>query len=977
MKSNSDPALAVKHALAAGAIALCGAGVMAAHASQAAAAQPNVKQVVSGKNQTAKAATAKGNTAKATILLAQTTPPPPASSPLTAPLSLQTVVITGTLIARPSAETAEAITIVKSTALQNMGIVNVEQALNTITSNSPTINIAASVGSFSGGGTYADLRGLGGSRTLVLLDGQRLAGNAFNSNSAGSAVDLSGIPFSAIDNLQVLRDGASSLYGSDAIAGVINFITKRNYQGAEIAASADHPQEAGGGSGDVNFTVGHGDLLRDGYNVMLTGSYSWQQELRATQRSFSAEGFYPDLGWASTNNPGTWPATIVDANGSYWQPGFPACAGNPFLTTYFGNCAYRYSAATDLVPKSDEASGLLSFTKELPENNTLTVQYFYTRSKATGYAGPMFYAFEMTPQADPTYYPTGAGLTCETYAGACTGPPALGGPITAVWTDPNNSRFSDNINTEERALVTFAGQNGGWDYKLNLNYSQNLNSDAETGGWPNEALLAPTTDPVSGQQILSNLINPFGPQSAAGQALINSSYVNGVYQSGKMRRWSVDGNASHALGDAFHADHDAVLAIGFSASGDSYSDATTPLNDLLVAATGLTDFAIEGSRTAQALFAELDVPMSRNLDVDISDRQDRYSDFGTTNNGKVTLRYQPSHYVTFRGSASTGFRAPTLFNLYSPNFLAASTGGTMGSGNPFCTPGNYNAEWSQPTCNAQGLGLNGGNPKLTPETSENFDFGVVLAPVKDLGITLDYYRILLKNTIGHIPAQAVYNNPDAFSSYIVTNDQGTLTPSIDEPANCLPYTRPTCGYILLTEQNTGYITTDGFDLSVQYLQHTPIGVFREDLEGTSVTQFRLQQFAGGPVLSLVGAYNGGNLYQPALRWQHELRVDWISPGNRWGAGLSNRFYSSYTDQFGVGPTNSGPSRKVGSQSIWDTYASYKPISGLTVLVGIRNLLNTDPPFSNSQQNNFAAGYDALFSDPTLRSFYVNLKYELP
>jgi iron complex outermembrane receptor protein len=330
--------------------------------------------------------------------------------------------------------------------------------------------------------------------------------------------------------------------------------------------------------------------------------------------------------------------------------------------------------------------------------------------------------------------------------------------------------------------------------------------------------------------------------------------------------------------------------------------------------------------------------------------------------------------VTFRGAASTGFRAPTLFNLYESDFLAAATSGTMGSGNPFCVAGSYNQEWNPAVCNTQGLGLDGGNTKLKPETSQNFDFGIVLAPLRNLGITLDYYRILLKNTIGHIPAQAVYNDPTAFSSYIVTNSQGTLTPSIAEPAQCLPYTLPTCGYLVLTEQNTGAITTDGIDVSIQYLQHTRFGVFREDLEGTSVTQFRLQQFDGGPVVNLVGAYNGGDLYQPALRWQHELRIDWTSPGNRWGAGLSNRFYSGYIDQYGIGPTNSGPLRMVSTQSTWDTYASYKPIPGLTVLFGIHNLLNTNPPFTNSSQNNFAAGYDALFSNPILRDFYVNLKY---
>ena len=924
---------AVRRALAIGAIVAVGAGAMLANASPAPMPKAGAQSVP------APAAQAKKNDSASV---------------------LQTIVVTGTMIPRSSAETAEAITIIKASTLKNLGVTNVEQALGTVTSNAPALNIAQSVGTFSGGGTYADLRGLGTGRTLVLLDGHRLANNAFS----GNAVDLSGIPFSAISNIQVLREGASALYGSDAIAGVVNFITKRNYQGAEVQANFDHPQGAGGGSGNVSFTFGHGDLVRDGYNFMITGSYSRQQELRATQRSFSAEGFYPTLGVSATNNPGTWPATIIDGNGNYYQPGYPACAGNPFLTTYFGNCAYRYSAATDLLPKSYEASALVSFTKELPDNNGLKIQYFYSRSKVTAWSGPMFYFFQMTPQVDTNYYPTSAaGLTCE---GTCSAPPALGGPIDAVWTDPNNNRYGDNINTEQRALVTFYGDNAGWDYKFNLNFSQNLNSDGNVGGYPNEAILAPGGT-------LSNLINPFGPQTPAGQQLINSSYVNGVYQNGKMQRWSVSAHASHRLGDAFHAGHDAVLALGFSVRGNKFQTATTPYNNLVQAATGLTDFAVAGSRTAQAVFAELNVPMSKNLDVDISDREDRYSDFGRTNNGKITVRYQPSRYVTFRGAASTGFRAPTLYDLYDPNTMSASTSGSMGSGNPFCTPGNYNTEWTQAVCTTQGLGLFGGNRKLTPETSENFDLGVILAPVRNLGITLDYYRILLKNTIGSVPATAIYGNPTQFSSYIVPNNQGTLTPSIEEAAYCTPYSAPTCGYVAVNLQNTGQMTTDGFDLSVQYSQQTRWGVFHEDLEGTAVTQFRLQQYNGGPVLNLVGWYNGGN--EPAMRWQHLLRVDWTSPQGLWGAGISNRFYSSYIDEFGIGPSNNGPMRKVGSQSTWDTYASYKPVHGLKVLFGIRNLLNTNPPFTNSAQGNFAAGYNSLYSNPIGRDFYLNVSYK--
>lgn len=971
MIRNREVSLGVKRALAAGTIALCGAGSVAAFAQQAVPAQTDPAVAASAKKTAAETDTAKTDAAKTgdaskQILLAQQTTAPQPTAPAQDNVVVENVVVTGSMIARPNAETAESITILKFDQLKDMGIQNVEQALSQLTANTPALNVAQSTGTFSGGGSYANLRNLGSGRTLVLLDGQRLAPNAFS----GNAVDLTGIPFSAIDSIQELKEGASSLYGSDAIAGVINFITKKNYQGAEVEVNFDRPQDPGGGSGQAEFTIGHGDLVNDGYNIMLTGSYQKQQELQATQRSFSAAGYYPALGVSSTNNPGTFPATVIDSNGNYFQYGYPGCAGNPFLTTDFGNCAYRYSAATDLIPEEEISSVMATLTKMLPGNNKVTLQYFYTQSNDTGFSGPMFYAFQMDP-ASP-YYPKASQLT-PTPGFATPGQPVdLTDPIDAVYTDPNNSRYAGNLNVEQRALLTFSGTNYGWDYSAALNYSKNHNDDRNVSGYPNEALLAPGG-------VLSDLINPFGPQSAAGQALINSSYTPGVYELGEDRRWSVDLNATHALGDAFNAGSPANLAIGASVQGEHFDSHTTPYNDIISAATGQSDFSVSGSRQIQAFFAEIDVPISKQIDLDLSDREDRYSDFGTTNNGKVQLRYQPAEFLTFRGTASTGFRAPTLDQLYAGNSTAASTTGAMGNGNPDCVNPTATGLWTAATCGTQGEGLFGGNRNLTPETSENFDLGAVISPVHDMGITIDYFRILLKNTIGGIPASTIYGDPDNFSKYIVPAtagpSSGTLTPSIDSGSQCVPYTAPTCGYIILTNQNTGSTTTDGIDLSFQYTQHTSIGTFHEDLEGTAVTQFQLQQYTGGPSLNLVGWFNQN---PPAYRWSHNLTIDWTSPDKRWGGGVSNRFYSSYIDQFGTGPTNDGPQRIVGSYSIWDAHVSYSPIQNMTVLFGIDNILDTAPPFTNASQGNFAAGYNSLVVNALelSRSFYIDLKYKI-
>ena len=928
---------AVRRALAVGAVAMFGAGALVANAKPAPTPKPQAgSQAVPAPSQNNSASLAASQ--------------------------LQTIVVTGTMIPRPESETSAAITIISAKSLKNLGVTNVEQAIDNVTSNVPGLNVAQSVGEFTGGGSYANLRDLGAGRTLVLLDGHRLANNVV----AGNAVDLNGIPFSAIQSVQVLREGASALYGSDAIAGVVNFITRKNYQGGEVNIDFNHPQETGGGSGNASFTWGHGSLARNGYNFMITGSYSKQQELKAQYRSFAATGYNPGRGLANLNGPfGPWPGSYLDANGNLFQVGYPTCAGNPFLTTQPGYCAYEYSAAVDLIPQSSELSGLVSFTKSLPDNNTLRLQYFYTRSKVTDWGGPITYGFQMTPSADPTYYPTAAESTClyNTNGGSCAAPD-LTNPagITAFWTDPNNKRYSSDINTEQRVLLTFSGDNDGWYYTGDLNYSVNKNTAGVDQGYPNEALLAPNG-------VLSDQVNPFGPQSAAGQQFINSTYLNGVYADGQLQHWSISGHARHKLGDAFYKGHPAELAIGVNARVDRINFASTPLANTLYSALFYPPTSITGTRQAQAIFAELYVPMSSHLDVTISDREDRYSDFGTTNNGKLAVRYQPSRYVTFRAAASTGFRAPSLTDLYSPNTFGA-TGGTMGQGNAVCASGNYNAEFTKLVCTSQGMGLYGGNRNLKPETSENFDFGVIVEPITNLGITLDYYRILLKNAIGGIPSAAIYANPTQFANQYVLNEYGTLTPAPAAPLECSPsYTAATCGYILQDSVNTGGLSTDGFDLSAQYFINTRYGTFRADLEGTLITQFHLQEYTGGPQVDLLGWYNQGN--QPAIRWQHILRLDWTDPSGKWGAGISNRFFSSYIDEY---PNGAGNQRIVGDQSTWDVYASYKPIHPLTVLFGVRNLFNKNPPFSN-QTGNWPAGYNPIFSSPILRDFYLNLSYK--
>jgi iron complex outermembrane recepter protein len=880
---------------------------------------------------------------------------------------LQEVVVTGSMIKRVNAETAEAVTVVKMDTLKDLGVTTVEQALALVTANNATVTTGSNVATFNGGASVASLRGMGATKTLVLLDGQRLANNV----TLGSGVDLNTIPFQAIDHIEVLREGASSLYGSDAIAGVINFITKKDYTGGEVNLNYSHPEHPGGSSDNADLTYGIGNLASDGYNLMITGNFTQQKEMTPNQRPFASTGYNPALGLANFNGPyGPWPGSFQDnatapspkgpvSAPNLWQIGYPTCAGNPHLVATGGSCQYLYSAAVDLIPQSSSESGLVAFTKTLPGNNTLSIQYFYSRFDLRLWTGPQEYSFSVDPSSP--YYPKAANATC---VGGCSSATPVfnptGGaplPITAGWTDPNNNRVFGNINTEQRALVTFAGSNGGWDYTTAFDWSENKGVQQVRGGEANYETIAPGGT-------LSNLINPFGPQSAAGQALINSAYTNGNLEVGTLSLYDLNGHASHALGDAFNAGRPAQFAVGFDYRDEQISDVPTQLATTLYTATYFPPTLVTGSRVSEAAYLELNVPVTSQAEFTVSDREDRYSDFGTTNNAKVSFAYSPIEMLKIRGAASTGFRAPTLVEEYSPNTFGAVFGNMVGPG---CASGNYTTVFSKLNCISQGLSLNGGNTNLKPETSQNFDLGFVLQPLSNLDLTLDYYRINLRNEIQTLPGATIYGNPTTFAGDYVLNNAGTLSPASLSNIQCPHYTAPTCGYIITTQQNTGSVVTDGIDLSSNYVLATDYGKFRVNYEGNFVTGYRLTEYPGGPALSLVGQFNEGN--QPVIRYRHVLTLDWTLAN--WGAGLSNDFTEHYHDYL---PDAAGNILTVGNYSIWNAYGSYRPIPALKLLVGINNLADTNPPFSNQEQN-WQAGYNPLFSSALGRTFYGRITFD--
>ena len=877
--------------------------------------------------------------------------------------NVQRVEITGSAIRRVDAETSVPVTVLKADDLKAQGVTSVEDIMQKITASQVTQTTAQVVGNNTGGASYADIHGLGSNKTLVLLNGHRLANNAFT----GGEVDLNMIPFAAIDRVEVLRDGASSLYGTDAIAGVINFITKRDYNGGNIGISIDRPQHPGGLQRDANIGFGFGDLDKNGLNVFGFVDFSNQQRITGTQRPFNVR----QPGGLS---PSTFPANYFQG-GDAGNPAAPDCNANANLTTAKAATACQEATASfvDYTAASERVSAYGKATAKVGSGDSLfSLEGFASHDKVQSQIAPVpFGGLAMNPflpdgvtpnpyypgnaqgptpniALDPTY--TG-GLSPSDMAAAGLQP----GYINVKWRDLSHGPRTDTPENDEfRILGKLEGSLGDWDYETNLAYSTNTVKDFVSGYSNGDLMTA---------GVLNGVINPFSAtQSAAGQALINSAAAGGLLQSAHGELWDFDGHVGHELGDWFHTGKPSQISVGVEARSEKFHDsANPPVASILVASTGISpDLSQGGSRHIYAGFFELAVPVFKSLDVTLATRYDHYSDFGGTTNPKVSFRFEPTNTFLLRGSYSTGFRAPTLYDLYQ-----AQSFGTPGEVDDplYCPNGTVNdAGKSKPVtsiCSTQPEVLNGGNLNLAPEKSKNATLGMVLTPVKNLDIETDYYRVTYTNQITSLAISTLADpaNYALFSQYYHRNSQNLLS---NDGSQCPGVN---CGYIDTRTQNLGGVITDGIDYSVAYkLGLGSAGRLALDWNGTWVHKFGIQNFKGDAYHNNVGVYFDGS---PVFRWKQRAQAAWTLQD--WTLGVAGDFKSGYLDE--------DPSNKVKDYRTMDAWVTWaqKGAKAFSATLGVRNLFDRDPPYSN-QVDVFQANYDPRFYDPTGRTFYFRGNY---
>jgi iron complex outermembrane receptor protein len=868
---------------------------------------------------------------------------------------LQRVEITGSAIKRLESETALPVQTITRDEIEKVGVTTASEILARLSSNVGGLTDGASinVGGDQRGFNSANLRGIGTSSTLVLLNGRRMANFASPGDDTG--VDLNNIPAAAIQRVEVLLDGASALYGTDAIGGVINFITRKDFQGLELSAYGLKTEEGGAGKRTATITAGKGDLAKDGYNVFGVLDLQRTGRLSTSQRGFIDDLHIPERlphllsGYAS-------PANIVlsrDQRDYLNDQGFtlngkpltnrtinlsvPKCSppASLYLPAGIGGvdaCTYNYMGDTELYPKSDKVNFLTRGVLQLNGENQLYAEVALSRSK-TWYVGS---STRITGYMDYSLIPALAKYDLASEEAGGDGEVRVNVRVLEA-----GRRTSELTSESQRYVAGLTGSHNGWDYDVGFNHSVNTVKDRDTNGY----LLYNELK----QGIADGLINPFGPSSQAGRDLINKIQVNDEVRHARGTMDSIDFKLSHPVGQL--AGGEAALAVG----GEVRREKTTFTPSALLLSDNINDdFAPEGgagatayARNIQALYGELLLPFTKQWEAQLSARYDHYQVVGGAASPKIGISYMPSKTMLFRGSAGRGFRAPSMTDLYRPTVYSQ----TATLPDPVSCAANDN---NYADCANNWSTRRYSNPNLKPERSRQFSLGAVLEPTKNFNASLDYWNIKRTDLIAEIGDDIILGNLAKYGNLVHRDENDEID------------------YIELHKENRGAQKAAGLDLVLDlHGVKTAAGTFGARLNGTYVLDSKIQNVVGDPFVSNLNKFVTDGVVQ---RWRHTITLDW-ERGNL-AATLSNTYYSGYEDQNSAINTDDGSvvaPNHVKAYSLWDLSASYAFSKQFKLRAGVQNLLDTSPPFSN-QAYYFISGYDPTYTDPRGRRFFVSANY---
>jgi iron complex outermembrane receptor protein len=781
-------------------------------------------------------------------------------------------------------------------------------------------------------GSAINLRGIGPYSTLTLLDSHRTVPQG----TTGFAVDPSVIPTLALERVEVVADGASALYGSDAIAGVVNLIPRRNFEGVEVSmrgAQADEYDERQlGVIGGLNWGSGHG---------MLAYEHSYHSNLNGTDREYF-RGDLTSRGGRDFRPAQCSPGNIVVANVSYAIPAAgvtPATAGQltPNTTNRCDNAQFQ-----DLLPEQERDSVMATFNQELEEGRIeLFGDAFWSRRTFLNQVGSQ-----------------AAALTVRNVNPFFVRPPG-----TTVTTETVNYSFGDQLPSNDTEGFSDAYQAtlgarfevvGDWKLEALFSYGHDKEKSISVYGIDNAALNAALarTNPATA-------LNPFSPQANTEAALANlATQVFLAPGDTHFRGWElkVDGPIATLPGGELRA--------AFGVDGQSLTSRSGSITGSLIAPiNGITPRVF---RDIESVYAEVLIPIFgdgnaraglRELTLDLAVRQDDYSDLddGKTVNPKYAINWSPIDSLRVRGTYGESFRAPTFSQIYGNSSAL------------------FVQNYSDPTRGGaitQGITLSGGNLELEPETAATYTFGVDVTPTPESRISLTYFHIDYEKQItSYLSDLTILNRESQFAGtgIIVRNPDPAFVANLvaTKPIRgVLP--NPVTLYVDGRTNNLGTTIAAGLDLALDFnVDAGSAGLFGFGLMTTYFTDYDV---AITPAADRIDQLN--TIYNP-LEFKARADISWRK------GGFVSALYVTHLGPYDNNLAN--PIQEVDSKTTLDLNLQYSfsgngLADGLTIGLDAVNLLDEDPPFVNiAQSPNGGGGFDPTLNNPVGRIIGLTLR----
>ncbi|MFH4593872.1 TonB-dependent receptor [Vibrio alginolyticus] len=804
---------------------------------------------------------------------------------------LQKMKVTGSRLTRASMEGSTPVAVIGRAEIERAGDVSIADVLRKSSFNSFGSHSERSGSSAQSQATIS-LRGLGSERTLVLINGKRLPGSAA---MGGGAANINVIPSAIVERVEVMADGGSAVYGSDAVAGVVNIILKEEFDGINVTVGSGIPSQEGGDEKNVALVMG---TSGEKGNIMFSFEHDSKDEIYQRDRDYLSStntdsANYFDMSGVSIYGRNVYHDGQLKAlNGYNTDASCDPSKGFVGLTNYPGLgdiCGYDYTSEAAQTASLERNTVFVNGNIFVTEDTTFNAQMLLNRNESFSRFAPAAGIFSVDPNTDG-----GADFFAENGLDPTAGPASVYYRFNNVGTRDNNVKdFQADFKAGlDGTLYTDTLGDVIWETGYHLNFSNS--SELGTG-------------------------YVFG--SAASQLVESGQFANGEFSSDATSLLSAGTSREtqmemHQFFGGLQFDVAEVgdvlipLYVGAEFTTYDYFDKYDPQSEAgnIIGSAGNS---AGGDRETYALYAESLIAFTDELEMNLAARYDHYSDFGHEVSPKVSFRYQPLDNLMFRAGAGLGFRAPTLSDLYA----ADSYSSDFAKDYTYCAQNGI----SYADCpETQYDVTRTSNEDLDAEKSVSFNFGVSFSPIEDLDVTMDYYNISIDDVITLNTLQSMIDEE---------RSSGNKNPNIVRDANDR-IIEATAGL-----QNLGTLDTSGIDLKLGYRYDFNYATVRYDFMGSYVLDFSQPEYVGGPVNNQVGR-NG----MPEYRFNTGVGLSFLEDHDIYLSAdhIADQAQDVDDDYKKIG--------HISSQTTWNIAYNYLAPWDAKFTAGVRNLTDEDPAF---------------------------------